>query len=177
MLFQDLTGQKFNSFTIIIYVGKTKQGQSIWLCECECGVRKEISAHHLKSGNTTSCGCKRSERHTIHGMSNTPEWNSYHAAKKRCNPKFADKYPDWAGRGIRFKFKSFQEFLDHIGPRPEPKLEYSLERIDNDGHYEAGNVKWATKQDQARNRRCDNCELLKQRIKELEAQLAFQGAS
>ena len=46
-----------------------------------------------------------------------------------------------------------------------------LDRIDNDGHYETGNVRWSTKLEQARNRRCDNCEILKERIKELEYQL------
>lgn len=107
-----------------------------------------------------------------HGGYKTPEYESYHAAKKRCKPEQADKFPNHAGRGIEFRFTNFQEFLDHIGPRPEPKFDYSLERIDNDGHYEMGNVKWATKKQQARNRRCDNCEKLKARITELEARIA-----
>jgi len=177
MVFQNLTGQKFNKLTVIEYVGKVKSGQSKWLCLCECGNNHEALGTHLKTGNIKSCGClsrgeARSIASRIHGGFKTPEYGSYHAAKKRCNPKHKDKYPDYAGRGIRFKFKNFQQFLDHIGPRPEPKVNYSLERIDNDGHYELGNVKWATKLEQARNRRCDNCEQLKQRIKELEEQLA-----
>jgi hypothetical protein len=171
MLFQDLVGKKFNKLTVVKYLGQNKQGQSRWMCLCDCGNEHEALGWHLKKDQVKSCGCIRSESHVIHGMSNTPEWNSFHAAKKRCNTKFADKWPDWAGRGIKFKFKNFQQFLDHIGPRPEPKLEYSLERIDNDGHYEPGNVKWATKAEQARNRRCDRCELLKQRVKELESKL------
>jgi len=172
MLFQDLTNQVFNKLTIISHHGKNKTGQSLWLCRCECGNEKIVAAHHLKSNNVQSCGCIRVESHVRHGMSYTPEWNSYHSAKKRCNPKFKEKYTDWSGRGIEFRFNSFEEFYEALGPRPEPKFNYSLERIDNNGHYEAGNVKWATKKQQARNRRCDNCEQLKQRIKELEAQLA-----
>jgi hypothetical protein len=105
-------------------------------------------------------------------MSFTPEWTSFHAAKKRCtNPKFK-QFADYGGRGIEFRFKSFEEFFAEVGPRPEPKFKYSLERIDNNSHYEVGNVRWATKKQQARNRRCDKCELLLARIKELEARLA-----
>ena len=177
MLFQDLTGQKFYKLTVLSYEGKGKNGQSKWLCECECGNKKSIFAHHMKSGNVQSCGClllseNRANSATRHGGTKTPEWTSYHSAKKRCKPEQAKRYPDYAGRGIEFRFASFNEFLDHIGPRPEPKFDYSLDRINNDGHYEIGNVKWSTKAEQARNRRCDNCASLKQRIKELETQVS-----
>jgi len=179
MLFQDLTNQVFNKMTIVSYHSKNSSGQSRWLCRCECGTEKVVTAHHLKNGNTKSCGCllatqARSERATQHGWANTLEWNSYHAAKKRCNTelKHLKTYKDYAGRGIEFRFTSFEQFLAEVGPRPEPKLDYSLERPDNDGHYEPGNVRWATKKEQARNRRCNNCIALKQRILELEALLA-----
>lgn len=178
MRFQDLTDKKFGKLTVVRYVGKVKSGQSRWLCICECGNEHEAVGSHLKTGNIKSCGClntgeARAKASTTHGMSFTPEWNSYHSAKKRCNPKFAHvkNYADWSGRGIKFKFKSFEEFFAELGPRPEPKFSYSLERIDNDGHYEKGNVKWDTKENQARNRRCNNCKALKKRIGELESKL------
>jgi hypothetical protein len=172
MIFQDLTGKKFNRLLVKTYVGKLKRGQSLWLCVCDCGVEKIIQGYKLTHNETKSCGCllKENNSNYSHGMSNTPEWNSYHGAKKRCNPKFTAKYADWSGRGIEFRFNSFEEFYAEIGPRPEPKFDYSLERIDNDGHYERGNVKWATKEQQAHNRRCSNCAVFKERIKELEEQ-------
>jgi|ERR1039458_2132838 hypothetical protein len=177
MLFQDLTGQRFNKLVVLKYIGKVQSGQSRWLCLCDCGNEHEAVGSHLKTGNIKSCGClavgePRKLASIRHGWSNTPEYDSYHAAKKRCNPKNAEKYPDYAGRGIKFYFKSFEEFIAEIGPRPEPKFDYSLERIENDGNYEPGNVKWATKLQQARNRRCDRCQKLEQRIKELELKLA-----
>ena len=178
MVFQDLTGQKFYQLTFRKFVGRGKNGQAIWSCECECGNFKDAFSHHVKTGNVQSCGCKalvenRSNSSTRFGGTNTPEWTSFHAAKKRCNPKFADKSPDHAGRGIEFRCPNFPEFLAHIGPRPEPKFDYSLDRHpDNDGHYEIGNVRWATKQEQARNRRCDNCVTLKQEIALLKNKIA-----
>lgn len=82
-----------------------------------------------------------------HGMTNTPENWAYKGAKRRC----ADPtYGNYGGRGIKFLFKSFSEFYAHIGPRPEGM---TLDRIDNDGHYEIGNVRWATRSQQNRNRR------------------------
>lgn len=179
MLFQDLTNQVFNRMTILSHQGKNSTGQSLWLCKCVCGTEKIVAAHHLKSGNVQSCGCIRSDSHITHGGSGTPEYESYNAAKKRCNLelKHLKTYVDYAGRGIEFRFTSFEQFLAEVGPRPEPKMSYSLERIDNDGHYEPGNVRWATKKQQARNRRCDRCALLQQRIRGLEALLSIESLS
>jgi hypothetical protein len=48
-------------------------------------------------------------------------------------------------------FPSFEEFYAHVGPRPSE--DYSIERMNNDGHYEPGNVKWATRSEQQKNKR------------------------
>ncbi len=81
----------------------------------------------------------------------TLEYSSYTHARERCrNPKHKH-YAYYGGRGIEFRFSSFQEFLEHIGRRPSVK--HSLDRINNDGHYEIGNVRWATPEEQHRNRR------------------------
>ncbi len=92
---------------------------------------------------------KRAWIHT--GMSTSPEYQVYQVAKQRCtNPKNQRWYTH-GGRGIKFLFKSFAEFYAEIGPRPSP--EYSLERPNNDGNYEAGNVVWATRSEQQKNKR------------------------
>ena len=87
-----------------------------------------------------------------------PEHTAYFAAKTRCTNPSSPSYHNYGGRGIKFLFTSFREFFDHIGPRPEGvhisgRAIYSLERIDNYGHYELGNVKWATQKEQCNNRR------------------------
>jgi hypothetical protein len=178
MKFVNLVGLKVGLLEVKEMLGRGVAGQSIWRCACECGGETKIYYSHLLGKRPTkSCGClntteARSASHKTHGMSFTPEWTSFHAAKKRCtNPKFK-QFADYGGRGIEFRFKSFEEFFAEVGPRPEPKFSYSLERIDNDGHYERGNVRWATKKQQARNRRCDKCQILLARIKELETKLA-----
>lgn len=80
----------------------------------------------------------------------TPEKRAFFDAKYRCtNPKIRD-FPKYGGRGIQFKFKSFEQFLAGVGFRPPGAL---LERINNNGHYEPGNVCWATRSRQNKNRR------------------------
>lgn len=75
---------------------------------------------------------------------------SYREALKRCtNPK-QKCWPDYGGRGIRFLFTSFEQFLAELGPRPAGT---TLDRIDNDGNYQPGNVRWATPAQQRVNQR------------------------
>lgn len=75
---------------------------------------------------------------------------AYADAKQRCyNPKHR-RYVDWGGRGIQVKFSSVQELIDDIGL---PMLGESLDRKDNDGHYEKGNVRWVSRSTQQHNKR------------------------
>ena len=77
--------------------------------------------------------------------------NAYTDAKRRCESEKSPRYKYYGARGIEFKFNSFEEFFAELGEKPKPS--YSLDRIDNDGHYEAGNVRWASKSEQVSNRR------------------------
>lgn len=90
------------------------------------------------------------DRH--HGMRQTPEWAAYRDARKRCNCPTDIAYRKWYGcRGIKFLFPSFKSFFNEVGPRPSKA--HSLDRINNDGNYEPGNVRWATRSEQSKNRR------------------------
>jgi hypothetical protein len=80
-----------------------------------------------------------------------PEYAAFHKAKHRCTNPNSCKWKDYGERGIRFLFTSFEQFLAEIGPRPEGK--FSLDRIDNDGNYEPGNVRWATMKEQMANKK------------------------
>lgn len=86
--------------------------------------------------------------------SRTPEYKAWIAMRQRCANPRASGYRHYGGRGIRVCDEwehSFAAFLECVGPRPSP--EHSIDRIDVDGHYEPGNVRWATINEQASNRR------------------------
>jgi len=88
-----------------------------------------------------------------HGWYGTPEYQAWIDLRRRCNEPTVKNYHLYGGRGIRVCPEwdtSFVSFLRHVGPRPTP--EHSIHRIENDGHYEPGNVKWATREEQGRNR-------------------------
>jgi hypothetical protein len=94
------------------------------------------------------------KRNRIHGGRYRPEYAVWQAMKDRClNPNHA-AYHNYGGRGIKICPEwqhSFAAFLRDVGPRPSPDL--SIDRIDNDGNYEPGNVRWATRSEQTRNQR------------------------
>jgi len=74
----------------------------------------------------------------------------YYDAKYRCQNPNHKRYKNYGGRGILFKFSSFKEWYNHIGPRL-PNQE--MDRINNDGHYEIGNLRWTDFSTQQLNKR------------------------
>ena len=78
------------------------------------------------------------------------EYQSYYQARNRATNKVDPNYPCYGGKGIEFHFDTFAAWWDELGKRPTPS--HSVDRIDNEGHYEKGNVRWASKKEQAVNR-------------------------
>lgn len=77
------------------------------------------------------------------------EYAAFYRARRRCiDPEYA-YWPRYGGRGIKFLFKTFQQFFACLGPKPSS--DHSLDRINNDGNYAPGNCRWATASEQRRN--------------------------
>lgn len=162
---KDLSGSRYGSLLVLSFAGwyhTQSQRYSCWNCQCSCGREKVIRGSDVTSGRIVSCGCHKDSsskvRLTTHGHCpnkvDTKEHRAWVSMKQRClNPKdFA--YHNYGGRGICIHhdwINSFSSFLSHIGLAPTP--EHSLDRIDSNGNYEPGNVRWATRHQQCRNRR------------------------
>jgi hypothetical protein len=135
----------------------------------------------------------------VHGEAANPKrsslYNTWLSIRQRCNNPKHSSYKDYGGRGIKLceRWNNFDAFKLDVGEKPAPYMQ--INRIDNNGDYEPGNVEWATPSQNANNRRssrlieykgrtmtlrewCDELNLLypimKQRmIKKWDAETAF----
>lgn len=145
-------GQRFTRLIVEAFFGLNRHGSHVWKCRCTCGTVTYVRASDLRAGKSRSCGCLSWR----HGMRHTPEYKAWQAIKDRCYRAKNKAFKNYGGRGIQMCerwFKSFQAFYEDVGPRPSPQ--HSIERIQNEHHYEPGNVKWATRAEQMRNRRAN----------------------
>ncbi len=156
----NLTGQRFGQLTVKALAPKRGR-RTAWFCECDCGTVTQVMTLSLRSKvrPTRSCGCliaiNTRKVNTIHGGRRTPEYRCWSGLITRCTNPRAKDYPRYGGRGITVCDRwrtSFEHFYADMGRRPSPRM--SIDRYpNNDGHYEPSNCRWATSQQQARNRR------------------------
>lgn len=165
--FIDLQGQRFGRLVAVVpsHVLLTSgRRMPAWECRCDCGNETVVQGHHLRGGFSNSCGCLgydlTRERARKHGASGTNHYRVWRAMIARCYLPTVSKYDFYGGRGIkvcdRWRFgengkSGFECWREDMGPKSTP--EHSLDRINNDGNYEPGNCRWATRLEQADNTR------------------------
>jgi hypothetical protein len=147
--------QRYGQLQFIEDAGQNKHGQKLLRLICDCGKECVKLASAVRTGRTKSCGClARSGLSNLrHGKRHSRVYNVWCNMKARCSNKQHPAYQNYGGRGIGVasEWQSFENFLQDVGEPPSPK--HTLDRINNNGHYEPGNVRWTSRAVQSRNNR------------------------
>jgi hypothetical protein len=163
-------GSRFGRLTVLretvfpptpAQVAASHIGNRAAVCRCDCGGEKTVEVSKLRRGQTQSCGCFRRERAATefrtHGFKEHPYYSRWYQIVARCTRPSHPRYADYGGRGIsvhpawRSDPGAFVAYLDaELGPCPPG---HSIDRIDNDGDYVPGNLRWTDSHTQRVNQR------------------------
>lgn len=132
------------------------------MCKCKCGKEKEVNLRFMETGRSTKCqSCATTEMHHKNGklVVDTLEkkllQKRVNAMKQRCQNPNDTSYGNYGGRGIEFRFESVKSGVEYIleALPVDTYVGLDLDRIDNDGHYEPGNLRLVTRKQNAANKR------------------------
>lgn len=146
---------KYEQLTYLEDAGKNKHGQPLWRLACDCGTECVKIASAVRTGKTKSCGCRRHAGlgNRKHGKRRSKEYTAWCNMHLRCYNEKNPHYKNYGGRGIFVadRWHDFPAFYEDVGDAPG--LNYTLDRIDNNLGYGPGNIRWARREVQSRNKR------------------------
>lgn len=156
---KDLTGQKFGRLTVVSCGENTNGGKSRWICDCDCGKRKEksVTRNDLVTGKVKSCGCLYKDsnkgRNVTHGKTGKRLYRIWLSMRQRCNYSAGKSFKNYGGKGISVceEWESFQNFYDWAMANGYSD-NLTIDRKENDKGYSPDNCRWATMKEQQNNR-------------------------
>ena len=147
----ELIGKKFGKLQVVAFTHMSKDGRSMWRCQCDCGKQKIVPGSNLVRGDSKSCGCAAVIRFWVHGFGKERLRKFWRGIIYRCEVPACNVYEFYGGRGIRVcdewrDYTRFRAWAMSNGFKPG----LILGRINSAGNYESNNCRWKTRSENLR---------------------------